>query len=235
MKIEEAVKLYELISNISWIGLLGIFLLVIVVLIGTYSLFIKDKGDKKLNHQNLKLGIISLIIIGISFTILKIDSDNKQELLGKANQLKSAFLLSNWTIMGYQRIQKNIGSRGFNDKTLKKIVKSYPSEFISVVLNDTADSIGIKLTDPAAQAKIDDYKLSHLPFIKESICEYMKTNKIDSMYYNEVRDKIDFSFDDVWITLMLSKYDNIFAPYSVYNSKTDKYSIYKFKLKQISW
>lgn len=232
MKIEEVVKLYELISNISWWGLIGIFLLAIVILLGTYALFIKEKSDRKINQLYLKIGGLSLIILALALTILKIDADNRKDLVMKANQVKSTFLSNGYKLLGFHRLRTFLPSNEFPDRTLHKLIKSYSSEFIEVKLEDPSDSIGMRLIDPASINKIDDYNLSHLPYLAETIKYFMSRNQIDTLSYQDVRKRIDVYFDDEWIELMLSKYDSVFTPYSVYDTKARYSENHKFKLKK---
>jgi hypothetical protein len=220
MKIEEVVSIYEFLSNVSWIGMFGVILLFVSTLFSSFFLFGKDKEKIEINKRWIALSILFVVLITLSVTLLKIEADNRRDKLIFANCAKTEFVISGCKVLkDVDILQLDCKLLGGN---VDDLLNTFPTEFIRVRTDDAESAI--RIIDPASLAKIDNYNVVHLPFIKSRILEYLTQNPCETLSYFNVRKKIDDYFDDEWIELMVSKYDSIFAPGRDSSSASELYS-----------
>lgn len=215
MKIEEVVKLYEFLANAGWPGFFGTLFIIIVTFSSAILL-----GKEKLGFNKMQITIlISTISVAAMVVLLfmKGGAEDRKDVLRFANCLKSEFVIGGFKVLSDSEILATFHCkldelRDPTSEDLVQLLSAHPTEFIRVTTDD--GDIGIRIIDPIALTAIDNYNVSHLPFIKAGILNYM-SHKSDSMTYDQIRKEIDPYFDDEWIELMISKYDAIFTPYTM--------------------
>jgi hypothetical protein len=223
MKIEEVVKMYEFLA-IS--GIYGAIAAWFIVCLATLYLILLGKDKlrlEKLKHLLMAV-IVVLVLIGVGFYMLRREAKDRLGVLKLANCIKSAFIVNGYKVASRKTIISDFNCHcqdsAVNNEHLTEIVDSYPYEFVDVYTDDGAD--GLRIIDGPAVAAIDTYNKSHVPFVKSQILNFMLYYNKDSMNYYDIREQVNPDFDDEWIELTISAYENLFVPY--YTGKED--SIY---------
>ncbi|HEY5751020.1 MAG TPA: hypothetical protein VIU12_33380 [Chryseolinea sp.] len=220
MKIEEVIKIYEFLAISGVYGAIAAWFIVCLA-----TLFLVLLGKEKLKLETLKhlliAVIVILVLIGVGFYMLRIEAKERLGVLKLANCVKSAFIVNGYKVASRETIKKDFNCRCqdavVKDENLTQIVDSYPYEFVSVETDD--GERGLRIIDGPAVSAIDTYNKNHVPFVKSQILDFMLHHRKDSMNYYDIRQHVNPDFDDEWIELTISTYDNLFVPY--YTGKKD--------------
>lgn len=180
MKIEEVIKIYEFLGKLSVFAFIGITLLILVAIL----MVILPLRDKVVSFRSNIILLETLVLI--SLIGLYIEARARNKYLSMANATKSTFVSTGHTKKTFNQIIKinymDSTEETFDD--LRALPEQFPTEFVLIHFNGktTADSMGLRITDPAAltaiQKKLDEKaEVSSL-----HIRNYMLANKVDTVY-----------------------------------------------------
>jgi len=210
MEIKDTQAIYEFLGNLSWFGSIAFFIL-LAIIIAFITLNISEKifdsKSKRLKRNTTFLVILTVIICGI---IIKNEANNSKEQLRYANAIKSYLLefkqrykslkgLANDIVLSSEDVlcKGDVGCIQRRIKRIKEIVEEHPDEFIITPVNDVWEQQlqynveGLELIEEKATRVIDSSVAIMVPFYENKIIHYMLQNKIDTLSYIEILDKID--------------------------------------------
>jgi len=232
MQIQDLSEIFKFIGNMSCAGILAFILcigILIYIILDTRTS--KDLGFK-ITARNKFIAISFTLVLAV--LLFKVESNQQSRYLRLANQLKSGmafYKFKDITINDIIITYSIIDTATFDSNDIITMISKYPSEFSSFYTSDTSQTLGVRIIDPEIIAIIDNYRHEHLPYIKNSILNYMLENSIDTISFEEIGASINDFFDAEWIELMAANYDTVFIPITI-NSRSDKYDIkYGLKLK----
>jgi hypothetical protein len=214
MQIEEFSNFYRLVESMTCAGLLATFIVGILALFVLSILFKFDPVIQSIT-KHLKTYLISMIVLFFAVIVLfKSDANTKRDQIMFANQIKSGMIFYEQKIMDYEDLVNYyiIDSNNYNQNDLDEIVESFPTEFTKVYYGGSDLHPAIRIIDPESLAKIDNYYQKNLPFLKESILNYMSSKMLDSISYAIIQDSLNGFYATEWIELMLNNYDSLFTP-----------------------
>lgn len=215
MKIEEVISLYEFLTNCGWLGGFAVWI-ALTIIIGAAVLWGKDKLDAHIETPSWKILIFISAFTMLLVATFKLDAYRRNEILKKANCIKSEFMMYGYKVASFASITSSDFHCDCDPDIIRKILDEHPNEFIEVKTDD--EKPGIRIIDEKALELINRYNQSHIPFIKARLLDYMKKHDIDSLTYSSIRKNVNKDFDDEWIELMLSRYDSIFTPANTMDS-----------------
>src|SRR5260221_8709939 len=228
MKIEEVISLYEFLANSNVTGVIGLWFMIVIIVALTF-LFAKDKLVHLFREKIKTTFIITLLIVTIGYAFLYFEAQNRKTLLKLANCVKSECVMYGYKVVDSATVVNDFHCE-CSAEGLNNLLESHPSEFIKVMTDD--DQPGIRIIDEKAVAAISQYNISHLPFIKSFIVDYMVSHRVDSITYHKIREDINPDFDDEWIEQMLGQYDSLFVPFYTHNENAKYPESHGIKLRK---
>jgi len=229
MKIEEIISLYEFLTTCGWWGDAAVWF-VLSLLLGTTILWGKEKLEISSNAPKWVLMSVIATIVLCMVIAFHIDASYRNEVLIKANCLKSEFVTYGYKIASDCTITSANFHCKCSETDIRKILKEHPNEFIEVTTDDQTP--GVRIIDEGALDAINKYNQAHIPFIKSRILDHMTMHRIDCLSYSGIRKDVNGDFDDEWIELMLSKYDSLFIPTNTMDEKAIYGDCHFVKLKR---
>ncbi len=216
MKVKDALKTLDFLSDLNWWGVTGLLIIISLIscifIINALEKIAGAEKDEPLKQNkswaNNKVWVITIILIllNLGVILLKVQADINDEYNLKANSIKTFMIDQNWVFAGYKRLAREVDYPGDemvkckDDKCIekraediKKVVKEFPDEFIpsSTVDSDKSDISGIRLVDEKAIVKIDSQISRLIPHFKQEILRYMKKVKKDTLTYDDIGDNVD--------------------------------------------
>ncbi|MCW3121755.1 MAG: hypothetical protein JWQ38_1247 [Flavipsychrobacter sp.] len=193
MKIEEVIKIYEFLGNLTLVAFLGVYILLMVALLALlFSL--KDKIVSKTQPKDYFNNLISgtTAVVTLSLCILYYQAQKKMNLSKIALHIKSEFVYSNFT----QKSFRNIDLPGNNDSAAKlemvtELINTFPNEFTSVRMppgnsHDTLDITGIAIIDPVSVDQIYKTIEKKAIFASYLITKLIKKDSLEILYTDDI-------------------------------------------------
>lgn len=184
MKVEDALKLYEFLSQIHLLGFLAICLLVTLSVL----LFIVPK-EKLLNMRWL---VLILLLAIVPLILLYTQSELHNKLKKVATNIKQDFAFKHYT----QTTLRNLNIYTLNNKyesagLLKlayELEDQFPDEFLIVDMNinaaDTLDKIGLCMIDSSVRRRNETAINDNALRTAEIARQLMIANNMDTIYIN---------------------------------------------------